>query len=117
MAAMVPAGWQIVMAVINVWNNKWYDDRITSSPAVSMIESTVRAPHSIYKAISGEGSQKRAVQDTLSMIGMLSGYPAGALSRPLGYLADIRQGKATPPENVIDLTRGLVSGRDPNREK
>jgi hypothetical protein len=48
---------------------------------------------------------------------MVSGYPVAPLARPLGYLADVRQGKASQPENVIDLTRGLVSGRDPNRSK
>ena len=82
-----------------------------------MIESSVRAPRSVYKAIVDEGSDKRAIQDTLSLIGMVSGYPVAPLARPLGYLADVKEGRASQPENVIDLTRGLISGRDPNRGK
>lgn len=114
--AMVPIAGPAVMAGINAWNDKWYDDRITTSPAVSMIESAVRSPYTVYKAISDDGSQKKAVQDTLTAIGLLTGLPAGALSRPLGYLADVNQGRAEP-ESALDVVRGLVSGRDVNREQ
>ncbi len=114
--AMVPIVGPAVMAGINAWNKKWYDDRITTSPAVSMIESTVRAPYSVYKAISDDGNQKRAVQDTLTAIGMFTGFPAGALGRPIGYIADVMQDKAEP-ESALDVVRGLVSGKDVNRER
>ena len=114
--AMVPIAGPAVMAGINAWNDKWYDDRITTSPAVSMIESAVRSPYTVYKAISDDGSQKRAVQDTLTAIGLFTGLPAGALSRPLGYLADVNQGRAEP-ESTLDVVRGLVSGKDVNREQ
>lgn len=117
LTAMVPVAGPVIMTGINYWNDKWYDDRITLSPAVSMIESAARAPKSVYKAIADEGSNKTAIRDTLTAIGLVSGLPVAPLARPLGYLSDVGEGKAKQPENVIDLTRGLISGRDPNREK
>lgn len=114
LAAMVPVVGPLFNTAVNKWNKKWYDDKITVSPAVTAIESAVQAPHSVYKAIVDDGNEKRAVKDTLSLIGMATGLPAGALGRPLGYLADVHQGKARP-ENALDVARGLISGQDVNR--
>jgi hypothetical protein len=116
LTAMVPVAGPLINTAVNQWNKKWYDDKITTSPAVSMVESAVRAPHSVYKAIVDDGNEKRAVKDTLNLIGMGLGVPAGALSRPLGYLADVHQGKANP-ESAMDVARGLVSGQDVNRRQ
>ncbi len=110
LAGMVPGAGPAVMAGINAFNDKWYDDRISTSPAVSAIESTVRAPHSIYKAIAEDGSTKRAVRDTLTAIGMLTGLPLAPLAKPLGYMADVNEGR-TDPEGALDVARGLVTGR------
>lgn len=114
LAAMVPGGGQVVMAGVNAWNDKWYDDRITTSPAVSQLESAVRSPYSIYQAVVDEGSAKRATQDFLTAVGLLSGYPTAALARPAGYVADVLQDRAEP-ETVLDVGRGLITGRDVNR--
>ena len=109
---MIPGVGPAVMAGANAFNNKWYDDRISTSPAVSMIESSVRAPHSIYKAIADNGSHKQAIRDTLTAVGMLTGLPVAPVGRPLGYLADIEQGKAQP-DGAGDVVRGLITGRQP----
>ena len=114
LTAMVPVAGPLLNTVVNQWNKKWYDDKITVSPAVTAVESAVRAPYSVYKSIVDDGNEKRAVKDTLSLIGMATGLPAGALGRPLGYLADVHQGKARP-ENALDVARGLISGQDVNR--
>ena len=88
---------------------------VPRSVPVTAIESAVRAPKSVYDAIVKEGGNtKRAVRDVLSLLGLLSGYPAGAVARPAGYLADISEGKADP-ESQLDFARGLVSGRTPSR--
>jgi len=93
-----------------------FGDRITTSPVISTMESAVRSPITVYEAIVNDGNQKKAVKDTLNAIGLLTGLPAGAAGRPLGYLADVHQDKAKP-ESVLDVTRGLVTGRDVNRKK
>ena len=108
--AFVPAIGPAIQAGINAWNDKWYDDRISSSPAVSMLESAVHTPVSVYKYIAEEGSAKRAIKDSLTLIGLLTGLPVAPLGRPLGYMADVAQGKVEP-SGPIDYSRGLISGR------
>lgn len=105
--AMFPFVGPAVQAGINAFNSKWYDDRITTSPVVSAIESAVRAPYSIYKAIADGGNRRRAVLDVLTLVGLLTGLPvAGTLGRPLGYLAS-----ETESEGPLDTARGLITGK------
>jgi hypothetical protein len=108
--AMIPAAGQAINAGVNMFNDKWYDDRISTSPAVSMIESAVSAPHSVYKAIAEDGNKKKATRDLLTALGLLSGMPLAPLSRPIGYLSDVAEGNAQP-SGPIDFARGLVTGR------
>lgn len=100
----------IIMSGINSFNNKWYDDRIQSSPAASALESAARAPSSIYKAIAEDGSKKKAIQDAFTLLGLMSGLPVAPLARPLGYLADVSEGKAEPT-GPIDFLRGITTGK------
>jgi hypothetical protein len=108
--AMVPFVGQALNAGINMWNDKWYDDRISTSPVVTTIESVVRSPLSVYKAVAEDGSWKRAIKDTLTAVGIATGLPLGALARPLGYIADVEQGKVEPA-NAADYVRGLLTGK------
>lgn len=114
--AMVPVAGSAVNAGINMWNEKPYDDRISTSPSVSMVESAVRAPNSVYKAIFEDGSWSRGAKDAMTMIGMMARFPLGQLGKPVGYIMDVNQGKANP-ESVMDYVRGLVSGRDVNKKQ
>jgi hypothetical protein len=111
LAAFVPFAGPAALAGVNAFNDKWYDDRISTSPAVSVMESSVRAPHSVYTAMTDpDRSKKRAIRDTLTLLGVLSGWPLAPAGRPLGYLADVQAGEAEP-EGTADLVRGLVTGR------
>lgn len=110
LTAMVPVVGQVANASMNVWNDKWYDDRISTAPSISMLESATRAPYSVYRAAEGEGSDKRAVKDTLTALGLLTGLPLYALGRPVGYVMDVEAGR-TEPAGPIDYARGLVTGR------
>jgi hypothetical protein len=108
-AAMVPVVGQISVVTANSFNRKPYDDRMSTAPAVSMIESAASAPNSIYKALAEDGSAKRAVRDTLTLVSIATGIPVAALGKPLGYAADVAQGKVEP-SGPIDATRGALSG-------
>jgi hypothetical protein len=112
--AMVPIVGPSILAGVNAWNSKPYDDRISTSASVSALESTVRAPNTLYKAIAEDGSWKKAVRDTLTALGMITGLPLGQMGKPLGYAADIAQGRVNP-ESAMDMTRGVISGKDVNR--
>ena len=107
--AMVPVAGQITNAMINTMNSKPYDDRISTSPAISMIESAVRAPVSAYRAIVDDGSVKKAVRDVATLITLTTGLPATAVARPVGYLADMAQDRVQPT-GAVDTARGLVTG-------
>jgi len=86
-----------------------YNDRILSSPAIQLLEKLRGSPETVYETIEGD-LKKRNVQDTLSVIGLLSGTPAGALGRPVGYLMDVEEGRAEP-SGPLDFARGLLTGK------
>ena len=112
--AMVPILGPTTLAAFNAWNDKPYDDRISTSPSVSALETAARSPVSVYKAIAEDGSWKKAVRDTLTTLGLITGLPLGQLGKPLGYAADVAQGKAQP-ESAMDVARGVISGKDVNK--
>lgn len=108
-AAMVPVVGQVSVVAANTFNRKPYDDRMSTAPAVSMIESAASAPHSVYKALAEDGNAKRAVRDTLTLVSIATGIPVSALGKPLGYAADVMQGNVEP-SGPVDAVRGAISG-------
>lgn len=109
--AMIPVAGQLTMALVNRFNDQVYDDRLSTSPVVSAVERAVGAPASVGDAIFGDGSPKKATQDGLTALGLITGIPMGQLSKMAGYGADVATGKAEP-QGVADVAQGLASGRD-----
>jgi hypothetical protein len=110
--ASVPIAGALGTASLNLWNNKFYDDRLTTSPSISALEGAVRAPKSLWDAIANDGDISRAVKDVGMAIGLGTGLPVYQLvSKPVGYLIDIAEGDARP-QGVVDVTQGLITGRD-----
>jgi len=107
--AMVPVAGQLANAVVNSMNNKPYDDRLATAPAISMIENAARALPSTYKAVAGTGSAQKAVRDVASLIGITVGLPAPVAARPLAYAAGMASGKIEPT-SALDTARGLLTG-------
>jgi hypothetical protein len=107
--AMLPFG-QVAKSSVNAFNNKPYDDKISMSPAIGMVERSMQAPASLYKAIEGEGSPKKAVTDVLTLIGMLTKTPVAPIAKPINYLIDVQSGN-TQPTGPIDFSRGLLTGK------
>lgn len=93
-AAMVPVVGQASVLIANTFNGKPYDDRMSTAPAVSMIESAAKAPSSVYRAVVEDGKASRAIRDTLTLVSLMTGIPLTALGKPLGYAADVSQGHA-----------------------
>ena len=81
-----------------------------------MLDQATAAPKSIYDVIVNDGSLKKAVKDSLTMIGLLTGVPLGALGRPAGYIIDWEEGDVEPT-NVVDIARGVISGRGREEER
>jgi len=111
MLAMVPFGGPLGQVAVNKFNDNPADDRMSLSPAVSMLESALGAPASVYKAATSEdGTGKaKATRDVLTAISMATGLPAFAIGRPAGYLAGIAD-ESVEPTSAADMARGLVTG-------
>jgi hypothetical protein len=107
--AMVPFVGQGVNAAVNSWNNKPYDDRISTAPAISMLEASVRAPQTAYKALVEDGKPSRALNDVGTALTLWLGVPVRALTKPAGYLADIGADEVEPT-GPVDLARGIMAG-------
>jgi hypothetical protein len=107
--AGVPFVGQFINVGINKFNDNPMDDRVSLSPAISLIESTVSAPQSVYKALVEDGSVARAVKDVATAVSIATGLPAHWAGRPASYLTGIIEGDISPT-GVGDFARGLVTG-------
>ena len=108
--AAIPYGGSSINALMSVFDDQPWNDRISISPVVSSIESAVKAPAEVYKAINGDtDAGKKVVRDSLNLLGIASRLPIGPIGRPVGYLMDVSSGKAEPT-GPIDYTRGLITG-------
>ena len=110
-AALVPFG-NILLVPFNSFNDKPYDDRISTSPSISVLEAatvgTVRTVINIAsddKDITGKN-----VRDVLTLMSLITGIPLTILGRPLGYAIDVESGKYDPNSDV-DYVRGLITGK------
>ena len=115
--AFIPGG-NILPVPFNVLNDKPYDDRISTSPSISTLESsttgTVRALQAVVdpdKDVSGKN-----VKDVFTLLSLISNYPLTILGRPLGYLQDVGTGRVEP-EGPIDFIRGVVTGKSGRRQR
>jgi hypothetical protein len=109
LAAQVPFIGQAGQLVINRFNDNPADDKFSLSPAVSLIESAVSAPASVYDAIVNDGKAQKAVRDVAALATMVTGLPIYGVQRPIGYLTGIADDKIEPT-GAADLVRGLVTG-------
>lgn len=111
-AATVPYGGQVAVAAYNtMFTPNMADDRLSLSPAISILESTIVAPAEVYKTIAENGDvKKKTVKDVLQLMGIMTGLPTGPIGKPLGYLMDVESGKANP-SGPVDFTRGLITGK------
>jgi hypothetical protein len=111
-AAMVPFAGSFVNFLINLSNDRPYDDRLSFAPVFGNVERLITGGANVYKyATSDDGSASRAVKDALSILGTALGLPLGQLGKPLGYVADVATGDQEG-DSLGDWARGLLSGRE-----
>ena len=109
--AMVPFGSTAYTALTTAYNSKPYDDRITSSPSISALESsTVGVGKAIINATSKDKEiTGQNVKDVATLISVSTGIPVTLLGRPASYLVDVERGKVKPTSKA-DFVRGLITG-------
>jgi len=109
LVAQVPLLGQAAQLVVSRFNDNPADDKFSLSPAVSLIESAVSSPASVYKAIVEDGNKQKAVRDVAAAATMITGLPIYGVARPVGYLAGMAGG-TIEPTGPVDLARGLATG-------
>lgn len=109
LTAMVPIVGQSAQLAVNRFNDNPADDKFSLSPAVSLIESAVSAPASVYGAIVDDGKVQKAVRDVAAAATLATGLPFYALARPAGYASGVAAGQIDPTSEV-DAVRGLLTG-------
>ena len=109
LTAMVPIVGQSAQLAVNRFNDNPADDKFSLSPAVSLIESAVSAPASVYGAIVDDGKMQKAVRDVAAAATLATGLPFYALARPAGYASGVAAGQIDPTSEV-DAVRGLLTG-------
>jgi hypothetical protein len=111
LAPMVPIAGPVAMAVID----RQQGDRIGTNPSVSVVKQATRAPAEIKAALAGDKAPGAAVRDSMTALGLATGYPLGQAGRPLAYLADVMTGWQSP-DSAGDVARGLVTGKQKRNE-
>jgi len=113
----IPGG-NILPVPFNVLNDKPYDDRITTSPSISNIESSttgsVRALQAVIdpdKEVSGKN-----IRDVFTLLSLLSDLPLTLIGRPLSYFRDVQSGAVTP-DGPLDFIRGLATGKTGRKQR
>jgi hypothetical protein len=109
--AMVPFGSAAYTSVTAPFNNKPYDDRITSSPSITSLEaSTIGVGKAIINIADDDKELTgRNVRDVLTLVSNVTGVPVAVLGRPISYQVDVEREKIEPT-GAIDYMRGLITG-------
>ena len=110
LTAFLPFVGNVTNAAVGPFTTAFYDDRISTSPAVSFVERATRAPYSTVQAVQDPDKIGRAVGDTATLLALLLGIPAGQFAKTTGFLFDTSTGRQDP-ETPLDVTRGLITGR------
>lgn len=110
LTAMVPFVGSGVMAGLNRYNDKAWDDRVSASPVADLAANAFGAGRLITK----DEIKSRDIKDLMNTVGAMSGLPIGPVSRPVGYLMDVESGRSNPT-GPIDYTRGLITGNPGGR--
>ena len=110
--AYIPTGSTFLMMPFNLLDDKPYNDRITISPSISLINSTVSGTvRLLVNAIDPDKDIKgNEIRSVITLLGLISGQPLYPLAKPIGLLHDLKDGRWVP-RGPIDLIRGLVSGQ------
>jgi hypothetical protein len=108
---MVPFGSSAYTALFSGFNDKTYDDRITSSPSIAAIESsTIGVAKTIINVADPDKDVTgKNVRDVLTLISLSTGIPVTALGRPIGYLVDVA-GEKVEAKTVWQVIKGMTTG-------
>lgn len=106
-SAMIPIAGQLANQFINSFDDKFYNDRLSLSPVLTMGEAMGRTVTNAIDLAMGDGDWSRTVRDMSTTVTVLTGIPL--MQRQTGYVADVLEGDVEPT-GYVDAARGFVSG-------
>ena len=111
-SAFIPTGSSFIMVPLNMLDDKPYNDRMTISPSMSLINSTMQGSMRFLINLADpekevKGNEVRSILTLLGLIGKVPVYP---IAKPIGLLHDLKDGRWVP-RGPADLIRGLVTGQ------
>ena len=103
------------MSPLNQIDSKRYNDRITLSPSISLINTTVQGTTRFIWNLPGviKGEKEVSgydVRSGLTALSLLTRFPTYFAAKPIGLLVDLKNGKWTP-RGPLDLIRAIVTGQ------
>ena len=104
--ATIPGGAMATRFVEGQFTKAPYDDRLSISPAISMIESI----RGVKGLLTKDELKSRDIKDSLYFFSTFTGLTVSPAGRPIGFMLDVEQGKQTV-DGPVDYTRGLITGR------
>lgn len=108
-AALAKAGSKPAQAI---FGTDPYVGRIYSSPAFDLLETSGGGLLDLYRLTQGqEVNARKITREMLDLTSVVTGLPFGALKRPLGYVAGVKDGQYDEPANPFEAVSGLVSGK------
>lgn len=105
-AATVPFGGPGLRLLEGMYTEMPYDDKLSISPAISMIESM----KGFKGLMTKDELRSKDIRDSLNFFSTITGLTISPIGRPVGFLLDIEQGKQSA-DDPLDYTRGLITGR------
>jgi hypothetical protein len=109
--AFVPFGTTAYTLLTTAFDDKPYNDRMTTSPSVASLEAaTVGVGKAAIAVVDEEkDATGRNVRDVLTLLSLATGIPFSVLGRPAGYLIDVQRGEVEPT-STYDMIRGTITG-------
>ena len=117
--AFIPLGSTFLMQPLNLLDNKRYNDRITLSPSLSLINTTVagttRFIWGLPQVITGEKELSEVasgynIRSFITAISLFTKIPTYFAAKPIGLYVDYKQGK-WEPRGPIDALRAIITGQ------
>jgi hypothetical protein len=109
-ASFIPGGGGATSLMMSGFTDAQWDDRMSSSPSVSALESSWKSTDIVRNAIDPKKEiTGKNVNDVATLVSLITSIPAKGFARPISYLVDVNRG-AVEPTSSIDFVRGLVTG-------
>jgi hypothetical protein len=106
----VPIAGPLANAALGGFTEARFDDRLSVSPVLSLLEGAAQAPAAVYDSVvNGEKFNRADVRNVLTLLGLVSGLPLTPLAKPLGYAADVVN-EDVEPTGPLDAARGAITG-------